>query len=202
MHDMDMDFPPLEDLAQQDFAPDFFGGLSLPSAEMLKTSLVASLAGGGGILITANLVEKLGSMAAGAENEMVQKLGTSEAKAAMSILLGIVGGQLMWADGNDSRSKMRQQAAMSVVSAVSGLGVAKMVALVVARVSPETNIAAALSAAEVSNVPPDQFFSQTRGPVGEGFDQVDVTDDSPLSLSDLHSPEVEVDAISLASYNF
>jgi hypothetical protein len=173
MHDMDMDFPPLEDLAQQDFAPDFFGGLSLPSAEMLKTSLVASLAGGGGILITANLVEKLGSMAAGAENEMVQKLGTSEAKAAMS-----------------------------VVSAVSGLGVAKMVALVVARVSPETNIAAALSAAEVSNVPPDQFFSQTRGPVGEGFDQVDVTDDSPLSLSDLHSPEVEVDAISLASYNF
>jgi hypothetical protein len=206
---MDMDFPPLADLAQQDFAPDFFGGI-MPSPEMLKASLVSALAGGGGILAVTNGVEWLGRWITkqsvkedGTVNETVAALGGSNAKAAYTVLIGILAGNAVYMSkgGTDA---MRQQTGLAITSAVAGLGMAKLVANGITKFSPEDEETgrpmfeprSSLSAAEVARVPDDQFFSATRGPVGEGFNQVMVEDDAPLSLG---SPEVETDELQLAA---
>jgi len=175
----DMDFPPLEDLGQ-DFGPLFFGLDQLITPEMMRAHVVSALAGGGGILVTANILERIDWLA-----------DKPKAKAGAAILLGILGGRLLW---NQSRD-----AAMGLVGGVSGIGVAKLVSDLAGMAG--TMIPSSLSAVEVTNTPmPQQFFSATRGPVhkaffGPGMAQPIVTDDDPLALS-----EVEVTADQLSSW--
>jgi hypothetical protein len=188
MANYDMDFPPLEDLAQQDFAQDFFGNLLPP--EVMKSSGVALLAGGGGILVASSLVELLGEKLRGMENETVQKLGGPVGRSLMSIILGVAGGRVLW-----DRVGPHNHAAVAVVAAVGGMGVARLVGMGAEAAGAGDYVSHSLSAVEVENrVPPTEFFSPTRGPVSEGFAQIDVTRDDPLALA---AVEVEDDAFSL-----
>lgn len=193
----DMDFPALEDLAQTHYGQDFFDGIM--DAAALKRSIMAGLAGGGGILVSTNLVEWIGRKAAASTNTTVQALAQPWSRSLMTMLVGIAGGRLVWM-ANEKMAERKgdnadQTTAIAFMGATVGLGLAKLVS---AYVPGDWNVVSALSAAEVARVPPDEFFSATRGPVGEGFNQVDVTRDAPLALSALAlgSPEVEVDELS------
>lgn len=190
---MEMDFPPLEDLAQQDFGPDFFGNLdTLLPADYLEKLLVVGLAGGGGVLVATNAVEYLGGWLSTKDNKVAQALAGPEGRSAMMVVTGVLLGRLAYKEDDESR----RAAAYAVVASVSGLGLARLVSALAARFGLETQIHHSLSAAEVANVPPDEFFSPTRGALPQ-IGQVDVMRDDPLALG---SPEVEVDELSLASW--
>jgi hypothetical protein len=169
-----MEFPPLEDLGQ-DFGPEFFELGQLITPEQMKASMVSALAGGGGILVTANVLERIDYFA-----------DKPRLKAAAAALLGVVGGRLLWSDADPGRQHM----AMGFVGGVAGMGLAKLV-------SGTFDVDGGLSAVEVMRTPPYQFFSPTRGalPQMAGFGQPIVTDDDPIALD-----AVEVTADQLGSW--
>lgn len=176
----DMDFPPLEDLGQ-DFGPLFFGLDQLVTPEMMRAKVVSALAGGGGILVTANVLERIDYLA-----------DKPKLKAAAAVLMGLVGGRLLWDRSRD--------AAVGFVGGVGGIGIAKLVSDLAGMAGQM--IPSSLSAVEVTNTPmPYQFFNPTRGPAPRAFfgpggmGQPIVTDDDPLALS-----EVEVTTDQLGSW--
>jgi hypothetical protein len=178
----DMEFPPLEDLGQN-FGPEFFGMGDMMDPEMLKAHVVSALAGGGGILIVANIMERIEYFA-----------DKPKLKAGLTALLGIVGGRLMWSDDEAGRQHM----AMGFTGGVSGIGLAKLVS----SMFEEQGVRGALSAVEVANTPPYQYFSDTRGPVrqffgmpNKGLAQPIVTDDDPMAFSGLEAVEVTADQL-------
>jgi hypothetical protein len=169
-----MEFPPLEDLGQ-DFGPEFFGLGQFVTQEQIKAHLVAALSGAGGILVTANVLERVTWFA-----------DKPQLKAAAAIALGIVGGRLMWSDEDQGR----QHLAMGFVGGTAGMGIAKLV-------SNMADVPGSLSAVEVADTPPYQFFSPTRGPVPQmaEFGQPIVSDDDPIALD-----AVEVSADQLGGW--
>lgn len=179
----DMEFPPLEDLGQN-FGPEFFGMGDMMDPEVIKAHAVAGLAGGGGILIVANIMERVAYFA-----------DKPKLKAGLTAVLGLIGGRLMWNDEEPGRQHM----ALGFTGGVMGIGLAKLAS----NMFEEQGVHGALSAVEVSKTPPYQYFSATRGPVRQffgvpsngGLAQPIVTDDDPISLSGLEAVEVAADQL-------
>lgn len=171
----DMEFPALADMAR-DFGPDFFGiGEWIPSMADLQALGVSGLAGGGGILLTANVLERITFLA-----------DKPNAKAGSAIAIGLLGGYAL--------SKASLQAGCGFAGGVAGMGIAKLIANL-------ASVPGGLSSAEVTTTPSYEYFSPSRGALRGGVEKAFardiVSEDDPYALS---SAEVVEDADSLGSW--
>lgn len=86
------------------------------SPEMLKTQLMAGVAGAGGILATSFIVQKVGEYLPADMEPMTKR----RVKNAIAIGIGVLGGRAIW--------EKDRNMAMGFVGGVAGLGLAQLVA--------------------------------------------------------------------------
>lgn len=189
--DYEMEYPSLEgfEALGEDFGPDFFGLEGLVTKEQLMSHGLAAVGGAGGLLAVGSILNKIEWF-----NDK------PNAKLGAAAVVGILGGRLLWfageQPGNPNDSSTRD-AAMGFVGAVTGTALAKLIANLIPE---EYRPSIELGSAEVTYVPPYDFFSATRGPVRDSqMEQVMVEQDDPLALSDGFDA-VEVTDDQLSSY--
>jgi hypothetical protein len=107
----DVSYSDMDGLAMWD---DGMGGWM--SADMLKMQLMAGVAGGGGILLTSAVVQKLGDYLPADWTDVTK----SRVKSAMAIGIGVLGGRFIWDRSRD--------ASMGFVGGVVGSALAQLVA--------------------------------------------------------------------------
>lgn len=126
------------------------------SPEMLKTQLMAGVAGAGGILVTSLLVQKVGEYLPEAWEAQTK----SRVKNAIAIGIGVLGGRAIW--------ERNKNMAMGFVGGVAGLGLAQLVA----SFAPDTlsvNFSGGLSSGDLASLEAavstsSPSFSQLSGP--------------------------------------
>lgn len=177
----EMEFPPLEAL-REDFGPEFFGlNEWIPSMRDVQELGVGALAAAGGILVTANVIERIEFFA-----------DKPNGKAAAAIGIGLLGGFAL--------SRVSPDAGKGLAAGVAGMGIAKLVA----NLAGVPGGLAGFGAAEVTPTPGYQYFSPTRGAVRgldaqleRAFARDVVSEDDPYSLA---AAEVTDDRLPLGSW--